>query len=286
MSFIGKATKKIFKFGKSIGKSVGRAFENKWVRTAFITGLAIFAVGVGSSGYSGFGNLMSAAQQSGSSTLGSFFNAVGSTLATGFGTITSAVGGMFTPAGAAPAAGTPVGAANAAKSVFDPGLHAPGIFSAASQAAALKQQGAGPGTTTPPVGGGSLGGRFINSLFSPSVGGTFMRSAILGGFSYWSKQKEFEDQKRRADNATIYGGKAFGGPSELPAGFIRKPLPGSSSPAQSSARQLSHNVPKEKPQTFYRPPSNTLDAPLLGRATRIEDLPEVKGLLKPKRGRG
>jgi hypothetical protein len=140
---------------------------------------------------------------------------------------------------AAALAGTAGGAAAAGATAAAAPL-AGSIFGGAANAAAASTLAASTSATT-----ATLGSRFMGSLMGNDVKGAFMRSAIVGGISSYGKKKQWDEEQKRKNNATVYGGKAFGGSADLPEGFIRKPiLPGQeSSPEDSTARQLAVDVP-------------------------------------------
>jgi len=298
MSFIGKAVKKIFNFGKKVVKGIGRAFKNKWFRTAFMVALSVFAVGLGSGGFSGFSSAM--ANSGATSTIGSFFSAVGTTMATGFGAITSSVSNYFGQGAAANtgAAGTPFsGTITTATQSAGPSVVASsgsGLLSAAlgQGGAAPLSSAIGAGVTNTAVtaaktgllaGAANLATRSMSMLASPTVGGTFMRNAVVGGISHWGKQKELEYEKRVAKRTNFYGDRARGGSADVQEGLIRSPFQ-QSTPASSTARQLAVDPsnPVQDSRKFMPTANPQQASPLLSKATRIKDLPSVAGMLSPQ----
>ena len=249
MSFALAAVKKIFSVGKKIIGGVKKAFGNKWFRTAFITGLTLFTAGLGGGGFASFRAAM--AGSGSTTTVGSFFSAVGSTIASGFSNITTSVGSLLTPTTATGGTG---------------GIATPGTSGTIS--------GGGPGIGPPaPAAGAAKPGllnRLFGSIFSSSPTGTFMRSAIVGGISFWAKQKEADKERKRRDQATVFGGPAFGGSATLPDNFIRKPVP--LAQQQGTPAEQESLTGRADPRSFANLPSSTLQSPLLGRATQINTL--------------
>ena len=286
MSFIGKAVKKVFDIGKKIVKAVGRAFENKWFRTAFLVGLSVFTVGLGAAGFAGFNAAMAA---SGASTsVGAFFSAVGTTMATGFSAITASVSSLFGGTTAATGAIAPVGstittglttvaaplssavaAGGSGTALLNAGL---GVTASALPASAL-----GAGVTNAATaastgflaGAKSLASRALGTLASPTMGGTFMRSAVLGGIANYQKQKELDYDRRVAKRLNFYGGVARGGSADVPEGLIRSPFP-QSTPESSTARKLAVN-PSPRTNRFMSQAGRT-GSPLLSKSTSIAGL--------------
>jgi hypothetical protein len=291
MSFVGKAVKKVFKVSKKIwstaGKVARKAWGNKWVRIAAIVGLSVFTAGIATGGFAAFG----AASAAAGGGVSGFFSAVGTTMATGWGSITASVGGLF---GAAPAGtggiiggtGTTVVSGGAGPSVGAIG----GLFGSSS----LPSSAIGAGTTNPATAGGGIlgfGKRLVSSIFSPTTGGAFMRSAIAGGIMSYAKAKEWDKERAYKDQATVYGGRAFGGKEELPEGFIKKPLAGNADPNKSVAQNLAIN-PADQPETSFNTNQQLLDTrnpnvrPGESRrnSTDISKLQGVAPLLQPQQG--
>ena len=240
MSFVSRAIKKVFDFGKKVVRKVGDLFENKWFRTAFLVGLTFFTAGLGSAGFAGFGQSISAA----GGGIGGFFSAVGNTIATGFGNIVTSVKGAFSGLKEFGTAAKNV--TNVAQGI-ESGIADSGISGPNGQPAENK----------------GFFGKLIGSIFSESKSGDFLRGAITGGISLWAKNKAAEEEQERRNNATVAGGPAFGGSPDLPAGFIRKPVP------QTTGLDGAAPV---TPNAFSRTPSRTLANPLLGQATQINNL--------------
>lgn len=265
MSFIGKAVKKVFSIGKKIVKGIGKAFENKWVRSAFLVALTVFTAGLGSVGFAGF----SASMASAGGGLGGFFSAVGSTMAAGYSTIATGVKSFFTGS-AAPAAAPitstgPLGtitAGNLSKGLVTPMSNAPssgggGLFGSVK----------------------NIGGKILGSLFGTSPGSSILRGAVIGGFNYWGKKEEMRMQKHYRDNATVYGGPAFGGKAEVSPGLIRSPfVPGRAEDDISVAQQYAQN-----PDAMAQEQAQAAGAPLLpttqSGATNLAALPSLQQLL-------
>lgn len=277
MSFIGKAVKKVFKVSKKIWKTTinvaKKAWGNKWVRIAAIVGLSVFTAGLASGGFAAF----SAASSAAGGGLGGFFSAVGTTMSTGF----TALTGLGGAAAAAPTAAAPLASSAAAAGGSGSALLAQAGLGATQ--AALPMSAIGAGVTNAAVGAGTSGG-ILGALFSNTVGGGFMRSAIVGGISSYAQAKQWDKERKYKDNATIYGGAAFGGSEELPDGYIRKAIvPGASTPEDSTARQFAVQ-PVEvgaKPQLLdpresFRPNTDTNRRERRG-ATDISTLGGVQG---------
>ena len=247
MSFVSKAASKIFKGTKKVVKAIGHAFENKWVRYVGLAALAVFATGLGSTGFSGF----STAMQQGGGGMQGFFSAVGSTMATGFSTIGSA----FTQQ-----TGTPM-----AEEFYEGGESFVGPASSLANnyvTNAAAQQG-----------GTNLATRMFGGLFANTPGASMMRNAMLGGMAFIG-QRNGGGYGGGGGNlrarANIYGGRARKGTPELRDDFIRRPttsLVSNDQPAPSSGRGTQGT------------PSATMAQPLLGKATQIDELPGVRPLL-------
>ena len=290
MSFVGKAVKKVFKTAKKVVSTVGKvarkAWGNKWVRIAIIAAACVFTAGIAAGGFAAF----SAAAGTG---IGGFFGAVGTTMATGYGAITASVAGLF---GAAPVAG--VGVPGAVSSAATGGVGSvlggtaastavsgsAGILSAAGQAAFA---GGAIGGSTAAVAGGGLASSVMGAIMSPTIGGTMLRTGIMGGIVAYTKKKQYDEEREYKDSATVYGGPAFGGSSDLPESFIKKAITGNGDPNVSTAKSLS-----QKPIVDAAPQSNaqlldprTTNQPLRpgaerrGGATDISKLTGVQGLL-------
>jgi hypothetical protein len=277
MSFVGKAVKKVFKTAAKVRKKVGsiakKAWGNKWIRLAIIVGASVFTAGLASGGFAAF----SAASTAAGGGIGGFFSAVGTTMATGYASITASVSSLFGGA----ATTVPGGA---------------GVFSAASQAGALAGTtgttlagsavagGVTSGALTGGVGsvlggtalagggaaaaaataGGGIASGIIGTLMSPTIGGTFARTALIGGISAYMQKKQYDDEREYKDQATVYGGPAFGGDDQLAEGFIRKPiLDTGGDPNQSTARNLAIK-PQDQPDP--RATAQLLDPRAGGRA--------------------
>ena len=296
MSFVGKAVKKVFKTAGKVVSKVGsvakKVWGNKWGRLAIIIGLSVFTAGLASGGFAAFGASMSAASAGGASGIGAFFSAVGTTMATGYGAITASVGGLF----GGGAAAVPGGA---------------GVFSAASQAGALAGTAgttlagstvaagvtssaltggvgsilggsalAGGGAAAAGAAGGGLASSIISGLMSPTIGGTFARTAIIGGIGAYMQKKQYDEERGYKNNATVYGGKAFGGSAELPADYIKKALPGKNDPNKSTAQNLAISGadqidPRASAQLLDPRTSNR---PVRPGAERRRGATEIKGL--------
>lgn len=293
MSFVSKALKKVFSFGKKIFSGVKKAFGNKWFRAAFAIALTMFASGSSSNG--GFSQTFAQAQAqataNGTSGIGAFFSAVGTTIADGFGNITSAAGGLFGENSATDSTVLDaIGAVGVGKGNNEtvttelttvPAPHAvPASSSAVLNAfppGGSTAQVTPTGQNVPPNKPGLLN-RMFATMFSSSNQGQFMRSAIIGGISFWEKSQEAKEEKRLRRNLTVAGDTAFGGSAELPPGFIRKPLV-SSSGADSKAKELAGQGTEtiQSRKSFGRGPSPSAASPLLGKATQIADLRDNRG---------
>ena len=79
MSFVAKAVKKVF---KAVKKVVKKVVKSKWFKIAAVIALTVFTAGVATAGFAAF---------AGVSSVGSFFSAVGTTMASGW---TAIVGGI------------------------------------------------------------------------------------------------------------------------------------------------------------------------------------------------
>lgn len=235
MSFVVKAVKKVF---KKVKKFVKRVVKSKWFKIAAIVALSVFTAGIAAGGFAAF---------SGVSSVGSFFSAVGSTMATGWSAIAGSVTGMFgggTAAGSAGAtaagvaeAGT-IGAAGTGIGVEAAAASGTGVFSAASQSAALASQaGAAGGMTAANLAAGSAaaGGTVISGgtavatnaaadaasqtflqkvggiFLDKGIGGTMARQGVMMGIQGYFDKKDAEKQEFYWRNRTIWGGPAFGG---------------------------------------------------------------------------
>lgn len=277
MSFVGKAVKKIFNFHKKLHQKIKKAWGNKWVRGVVIAAIAVFAVGLGSGG---FKNWSKWSQES-----GGFWNAVGKTFAQGWGTIWSGMTGKgwkYNVDGAQIGAGggQAGGWYDAAEANLQ-GDAAKGLSDVSSKIVSRGTGSKGFGDRLASVfGGGDSGG---NS-------GVFWRNAIIGGFSYWSEKQAADEARKRADNATVWGGPAFGGSEDLPEGFIRSPITGKGAPGESVASAIAFNssdAGKIKTRPLFNPAkrkTRRAGSALLGGTTQITDLPEIRGLLDPSEG--
>lgn len=212
MSFVSKSIKKVFNFHKKIHSKVKRAWKKKWVRGVVIGALAVFAVGLGSGG---FKNWSTWTQE------GGFWNAVGKTFATGFGTIWNGMKSFFTGKGSYSTSPSGVDAA---------GQTTAGMTQAeATQQWAAKQAA---GETIKQV--ATRTGSRVGGLWGSTVAMNFISS----GLSYWGEKQQYDEERKRADNATVYGGPAFGGSADLPEGYIRSPLTGKGAPGESVASSI------------------------------------------------
>jgi hypothetical protein len=289
MSFISKAVKKVFAFGKKIVKGVKKAFGNKWFRTAALVGLSLFTAGIASGGFAAFGAAQNAAMAAGSSSIGAFFSAVGTTVATGFSSVTGSLGGLFGGGGV-----DPLLTGGAGEVVKDSVLGEVAKDAAVGSLTQTFQGGTDEHSFTPPGAQQEKPGflnRMFGSLFGDSNKSTFMRTAIVGGISFWAKQKEADRERRRRNKATIAGGRAFGSPAELPEGYIRKPIVNAGI-SGSSARELSVQGTGDGAPAFAERVSPTAQAPLLGKATQIaslrgsEEVTSARGPQRPLLGAG
>jgi hypothetical protein len=266
MSFLKRSIQKVFDFGKRAIKSVGRAFDNKWFRTAFLIGATFFTAGMFSNNYQGFGSLFNQAMADGSSKIGAFFTAVGNTISHGYSTITGGIKEAFGGAGEAQTGMLPD--ANPERGMTD--LQS---FSAANDIT-------GTSLTSKTTGGNFVAikdiiapdttkdieqtffQRLFSTLTKDSGAGEMLRGALRGGFSMWAQSKEAEREEEFRRNKTIYGGPAFGGSDKVSEGLVRSPF------RSGSNSQLA--FPNDTPQG--------LAPALAGRASQLGDIP---GLTPP-----
>lgn len=294
MSFVGKAVKKVFNFHKKIHSKIKKAWKKKWVRGVVIAALAVFAVGLGSGGFKNWSTWSS----QGGGKLAGFFNAVGKTFATGFSTIWRGVGTAWRGMTGQGAVGQYGDGRYATETQFRNEI-------SGDWDQIMQQEGAGQLANTGRIGtalagrngsanagGGGWASRFFGSIFGTNASstnsnaGTFWRNAIIGGFSYWSKKQEMDEEYKRRDNATVYGGPAFGGDEEVPEGYIRSPLSNKGKPGESVASSIafgSSDAGKIKTRPLYNPSDKKYQAPLLGKATQLSDLPAIEALLDPSK---
>lgn len=202
MSFVKKAFKAVFKVVKKVGKFVKRAWNNKWVRTALLVGATFFTAGVAAGG--GWANFWSAATKGG---VGNFFSTVGSTIAEGFSTIT---GSLFKGGGEVV---TKEVATNTATGFVEGDAIARTAVEAVGET--IVKKGAEEAVNK------TLVERFWGSLMSDTPSGSMLRNFVVGGIINKSNQKRYDEELERRNNATIFGGPAFGGTTE---DTIRNPV--------------------------------------------------------------
>jgi hypothetical protein len=134
MSFVKKAVKKVFNFHKKLFKKslsfTKRLLKNRYFQIALVIAASVFTAGVAAGGFAAF---------SGVSSVGSFFSAVGTTISTGFSSITAFATGAQSFAQAFPVAANALGmtaAPVAATTANTTGVLAAGMGAPATTAAA------------------------------------------------------------------------------------------------------------------------------------------------------
>jgi hypothetical protein len=222
MSFVGKAVKKVF---KKVAKVTKKVVKSKWFKIAVIVGLSLFTAGVAAGGFAAF---------SGVTTVGGFFSAVGTTMGTGWTALTAGLTGAAVPgatAGSSVTAGGLIPAAEAAAIESAVGAVGTGMGGSAlgssavtgltavqslpGVSASLAAAGAAP--TLPGTALAASGGwlsKVFGTLLKPTIGGSMMRSGLVMGINGYFRAKDREREEYYRENATVWGGKAFGGGSD------------------------------------------------------------------------
>jgi hypothetical protein len=248
MSFVSKAVKKVFGVVKKAVKFVKRAWDSPWVRTAFMVAATVFTAGLASGGWAAF------SQSAFSQGIGGFFSAVGNTMASGFSNIVAGFKGLGTSAqnlmtaGKATAQGT---------QLVNTGLNSQ-VLASVAQATGNAATLSSTAQTT-----GNILSRITGSIFSDSPSGDFLRKGIVGGIGMYMKQRALDDERERRDSATVFGGPAFGGSSELGFDLLR--------PTAKSADTAAGAIAQTQAGGLVAPPGE--EAPQFA-ATDIQTAPQ------------